>query len=857
MPAHVTHRLLGGNTMRTAETDLARSLDEPLTRREAQALALLAAGYSRSEIAAHLTLALSSVKFHIEHLYAKLGVNSKRQALSRARALGLLGPPPPAVLAGIPGGRAVGSGPAPRHNLPMQVTRFFGREAEMALLRERLDENRLVTLTGPGGVGKTRLSLRTAEELLPGFTDGVWLVELAPLSDPALVAQQVASSLGLRDDPGLPILETLTFYLRQRQVLLVLDNCEHLLEACGQLADTLLRAGPGLRILASSREPLGIAGEAVFSVPSLSFPDPDHMPPIDTLGDYVAINLLVDRARLMLADYQVTPANAASLARICQRLDGIPLAIEMAAARLNILQAEQLADRLDDAFRLLTGGSRSALLRQQTLRATVDWSYKLLSVKERLLLQRLSVFASGCTLEAAEAVCAGRSVEPSDVLDLLASLVARSMVIADRRPGEEPRYRMLEMVRQYSREKLQDSGESAALHTLHRDYFLVFAETNVPKLYSSDRLIWTQKLKTEYENLRLALEWSFSDLTDVDAGPRLVVALFSHLWNSARWSSNPEMLDWCERAISWCHSHPGVSAALIAQLQGQLSTLIILNDPHAALTWSQQAVETSRRLGPVGKEILVSNLLLLGWRYLIDLGDLENSLAPYAEAQTVFQELRSEEKLGMLEPQIVAWLAYVMAETAFSQGKFQEAKIHADESVRLYDATGDHWTGLRPRIVFGLACLQLREFEQARKHFWIARTLAADSMHWKLSDVMRLLGIVALRQGYLDEALEYCRESMQDALKWPMYIIVASCLGLCAAIAAKQGQAARAATLSGAAHALYAKQHRSAWEDSSLDTLLPGWREGPDAAGISQAFEAGQALNVEQAMAYALSECSA
>ena len=224
-----------------------------------------------------------------------------------------------------------------------------------------------MTLTGSGGVGKTRLSLRAAEEAAADFTDGVWLVELAPLSDPALVAQ-AAASLGLRDEPGRPILETLTAFLRERQALLVLDNCEHLLEACARLADTLLRACPRLRILASSREPLGIAGEAVFPVPSLPFPDPDHLPPIDQMTDYAAVSLFIDRARLVLPDYQVTAHNAAALARICQRLDGIPLALEMAAARLNLLTAEQLAGRLDDAFRLLTGGSRSALPRQQTLR---------------------------------------------------------------------------------------------------------------------------------------------------------------------------------------------------------------------------------------------------------------------------------------------------------------------------------------------------------------------------------------------------------------------------------------------------------------------------------------------------------
>jgi non-specific serine/threonine protein kinase len=394
---------------------------------------------TRARNCAHFNLSFSSVKFHIEHLYAKLGVNRKRQALSRAQALGLLAPTDP--LASL--------GPAPRHNLPLQVTRFFGREGELAQLRERLGENRLVTLTGPGGVGKTRLSLQTAEELLPGFTDGVWLVELAPLSDPSLVAQQVASSLGLRDDPGRPILESLTVFLRQRQVLVVLDNCEHLLAACAHLADRLLRACPGVRLLASSREPLGLAGEAIFSVPSLSFPDPNHPPPIGQMTDYAAISLFLDRARLVVPDFGVAAHNLAALVRICQRLDGLPLAIEMAAARLNLLNADQVAAHLDDAFHLLTGGSRVAPPRHQTLRATMDWSYKLLSEPERLLLQRLALFAGGCTLEAAEAICADGRLQAAEVLDALASLAAQPGYcrLPSRRCAP---YRLLEITRQYA-----------------------------------------------------------------------------------------------------------------------------------------------------------------------------------------------------------------------------------------------------------------------------------------------------------------------------------------------------------------------------------------------------------------------
>jgi len=845
-----------------------KPLLEPLTRRERDILILLAQGLSGPEIAEKLTLAVSSVRWHTKHVYAKLGVNSKKQAVARAHELGLLSAPPVAAASeprsaamrpGVPVSGAsqtapfLAARPEQRHNLPLQVTRFFGREGEVAQLIERLSENRLVTLSGSGGVGKTRLSLRTAEEVLDDFTDGVWIVELAPLSDPALVAQQVASSLGLRDDPGRPVLETLASYMRDRQLLLVLDNCEHLLDACGRLANRLLRACPGLRILASSRQPLGIAGEAVLSVPSLSFPDPDHLPPIDRFHEYMAMSLLIDRARLVLPDYQVTARNAASLARICQRLDGIPLAIEMAAARLNILNADQLAARLDDAFRLLTGGSRSALPRQQTLRATLDWSYNLLSEQERLLFQRLSVFAGGCTLEAAEAVCSDERLESLHVLERLGSLVAKSVVVADRQPGEEPRYLLLEITRQYAREKLQDSGDSVLPRARHLDYFLKFAETNVPKkIQSRERLILTRKLATERENLRRALEWSFSDLVDVEAGPRLVNALGLF----CPWLSAQEQLNWLVKAVALCQSHTEISDHVYASLLGHASDHLAVDDPQTALAGLRHAVDVSRGLGPKGRRILMWNLYLLGDQYLQQRTDATPAVAPLVEAEAILLELGPD---GILPDSYLWVMALFAGEEAYlanSQGQYEDAKTRAREGVRLFEESGDRWSGIQPLIHLGTACLNLAEYGQARVAFLLAMALIEECGEWNKAYVLRWLGMVDLQTGHLDRALGYCRESLQVAEGMPDHNAVASGLGVCACIAAKQGQPIRSARLSGAAQAMYAKQQRNAWEDSSLDTLLPGWRDEPDAGAISAVFEAGLAMNADQAMAYALDDAA-
>ena len=366
----------------------------------------------------------------------------------------------------------------PSHNLPLELSSFVGRERQIAeVKRLLLGGNRLLTLTGPGGCGKTRLALAVAFEVMEGFEGGVWLVELASLSDPDLVPQAVASTLGVREAQDRPLIETLSARLGSRKMLLVLDNCEHLVEGCALLADALLRACPNLRILATSREALGIAGERAWLVPSLSLPGgPQNLPPLEELAHYEAVRLFAERAAAVASDFELTEHNAPAVAHLCRGLDGIPLAIELAAARVRVLSVEQIVSRLEDSFGLLTGGSRTALPRQRTLRATIDWSHELLSEKEQVLFQRLSVFAGGFTLEAAEAVCAGDGLELHAMLDLLSRLVDKSLVLVAGQQGGEARYQLLETVRQYGQEKLNESGEEPTIKRHHADFFLKFAE---------------------------------------------------------------------------------------------------------------------------------------------------------------------------------------------------------------------------------------------------------------------------------------------------------------------------------------------------------------------------------------------
>ena len=361
-------------------------------------------------------------------------------------------------------------------------------------LQELLTKTRLLTLTGAGGSGKSRLSLQLAADLLERFPDGAWLVELAPLADPNLVAQTLAGVLNVKEEPGKPILTALSESLKTKHLLLLLDNCEHLLDASAKLADTLIRQCPGVQILASSREALGIAGELTYRVPSLSLPDPKQVQTPESLSLFEAVQLFIERALFQQSTFAVTNANAPALASICQRLDGIPLAIELAAARVRSLSVEDINSKLDQRFRLLTGGSRTALPRQQTLRSLIDWSYDLLSNAEKALLCRLSVFAGGWTLESAESVCSGDVVEDWEVLDLLSSLCDKSLVVSEP-SGSSTRYRFLETVRQYARDRLVESGEGETFRGRHLSHFLALGEEAEPQLRGSEQVIWLDRLE--------------------------------------------------------------------------------------------------------------------------------------------------------------------------------------------------------------------------------------------------------------------------------------------------------------------------------------------------------------------------
>ena len=412
------------------------------------------------------------------------------------------------------------------NNLPQQITSFVGRERELTDVSKLLRGARLLTLIGPGGIGKTRLSLQVAAEAMDDYPQGVWLVELAPLADARLVAQAVASVLGVKEEAGRPVVEALVKYAKHRRVLLILDNCEHLLDACADLAKQLLQSGPNLKIMASSREHLRVGGETIYPVPALATPDPDEKFIHTALTHYEAARLFVERAVAVQPTFEISEQNAPAIAEVCRRLDGIPLAIELAASRARALSVETIAARLGDRFRLLTGGDRTALPRQQTLRALIDWSYDLLAEDEKALFRRLAVCAGGWTLEAAEAIGVDGAIARADILGLLSNLVEKSLVAIDAEGG---RYRLLDTVRQYALESLEDSGEEAGVRTRHLVFYLSLAESADEKLRGPEAARWLSKLDLDWENLLAAHAWCDHADAGAERGLRLIHALRFYL----------------------------------------------------------------------------------------------------------------------------------------------------------------------------------------------------------------------------------------------------------------------------------------------------------------------------------------
>jgi predicted ATPase/DNA-binding CsgD family transcriptional regulator len=689
----------------------------------------------------------------------------------------------------------------PPNNLPLELSSFVGRERELAEVERLLENTRLLTLNGSGGCGKTRLALAVAAELVGGLEDGVWLVELAPLADPPLVPQAVASTLGIREQPGRSLTETLSDYLRTRTLLLVLDNCEHLIEACATLVEALLRSCPELRVLATSREALGITGEVTWPVPSLSLPDVRRLPNIESLPQYEAARLFVERAVAVKPAFALTEQNAASVAQICYRLDGIPLALELAAARTKVLSVEQIADRLDDCFALLADGGRTAMPRQRTLHATMDWSHELLSEEERALFRRLSVFAGGFTLEAAESVCAGEELERNEVLQLLSHLVDKSLVTAREESGEA-RYHLLETVRQYGREKLSDLGEEEQLRERHAGYCLKLAEEAEPELKGARQVAWLERLEQEHDNLRAALRWLLGR-GESEKAARLGWALWLFWWIRGHFAEGRRSM---EQALSVEGSEAMPVSAQAKALYVEGTMACGQGDNRSAEVLLEESAALYRELGDrsgvayaLGSAAVVA---ITQERY-------ERGIAYSEEATELFLEVG--DKWGaapMLGCSAVGWL---------NRGDHRRARSLAERGLALCRETGDkHGTSIALLTLAGVAQAE-RDYEHARDLFEEGLTVSAD------------LG---------NEAdIVHCLEGL-------------------ATVAGAEGRIVRAARLWGAAEALLEKIEAvyTYVPDRSINRSQVAARSQIDEAAWEAAWAGGRTMSLDQAVEYVLEQ---
>jgi predicted ATPase/DNA-binding CsgD family transcriptional regulator len=672
-----------------------------LTLREREVLELMQVGITNAEIAGHLFIAAGTVRKHLENAFLKLGVHTRTQAAALMNAAREL----PAIA--VPEDR-------PRE-LPRYLTNFIGRQREVSQLKDLLHGTRLLTLTGAGGVGKTRLALHVAEDLATHADVAAWFVDLASVGDPSLVRNAVASALGLREQPGYDPRDTLIHFLRTRRMVLVLDNCEHVLGECAELGNTLLHACPELRILATSRQPLGIAGEAVYPVPSLSVPDADRLPAIEELIGWEAVRLLVERARAVQPGFRLTHSNAPLVVQTCRRLDGIPLAIELTAALVRTRPLELIVAGLSDRFRTVVSGNTTAVPRHQTLRATVEWSHDLLSDHERALLRRLSVFLGSFSAEAVDVVCAGDYGE-AGVVDLLARLVDKSLVILDS-DGLGGRYRLLETVRDYGRERLADSGDADAVRSRHRDWYLGLVERAGPHLFGgAQQADWLSRLDAELDNLRAALEWSQLDPRAPDTPLRLAVGLW-RFWEIRGYLA--EGRKWLEPALA--ETRGAVSELRANGLTGAGILAFMQGDHAAAFAFHEESLALHRQLG---------NAWSVAYA-LSNLGNVALELSDYKRARACHEEAaRLHEMLGNdLEE---AGTSLHLAEILDRQGEQDKGSAMFEASLatieRLIDRSADAGERAFVTWTFGYALSMYASAVLRRHDLAFARQLALHAL---------------------------------------------------------------------------------------------------------------------------------
>jgi predicted ATPase/DNA-binding SARP family transcriptional activator/DNA-binding CsgD family transcriptional regulator/Flp pilus assembly protein TadD len=724
-----------------------------------------------------------------------------------------------------------------KHNLPAPKTSFVGRGREMLEVKRTLTMTRLLTLTGAGGSGKTRLALEVARDLVGSYADGVWLIELASLSEPELVAQEVAGALGAREQPGRPLLESLLDTLVDKEMLLLLDNCEHLIDAVASLTIGLLDSCPRMRVLATSRAPLGIIGELTWLVPSLSVPGAEETPTVEELEGYESARLFADRSSKGHPGFELTPENAWAVAQVCTRLEGIPLAIELAAARVGILSAGQISERLGHSLKLLTRGEQTADHRHRTLRATLDWSYELLDEPEQALFGRLSVFAGGFTLEAAESVGARGRIEEEDVLELLTMLVEKSLVVADESWERGARYRLLEPVRQYAGEKLRVSGKAEALGRRHAEFFLALAEQAEPELKGSRQVEWLDRLETEHDNLRAALSWALG--RGIDLGPRMAVALCLFWYTRGYLGEGRTYLEAVARSDM-------VPVTLRARA---LNGLGWIAEPQGDYERARLAYQESLKFYRMSNDMRgVANALGDLGSLALDRGDYEGATSLLEESLTLHRELENrEEVIGILDG---------LGVLASAKGDREQSISFFSEALKLSRASGNVRRTATSLGNLGITMLVHGDTEQATKLLDESRALfrdIGDSTNFAIG--LMHSALAALIRGEFGRVQLLGEESLQLLQKAENRQHIADCLEVMAGAAGAQNRPQRAARLWGAAETLREEIGVPLQPEDRkvLDPYLATAHSSLDEIVWQTTLAEGRAMTLEQAIAYSLS----
>ncbi len=727
-------------------------------------------------------------------------------------------------------------------NLPTQLTSFIGRERELMEAKSRLESARLLTLIGPGGTGKTRLSIQLGSQLIPNFKDGVWLVEFAPIADPSLIMQTIASTFDISEVPGTPLKVLVHDYLREKNLLIILDNCEHLVEASAQVADEILHIAPSIKIIASSREALGINGETVYRVPSLSLPNQDEVAKEAAMG-FESVQLFVERASAANRNFQLTEENASSVAQICSRLDGIPLAIELAASRITVFSPEQIAKRLDDRFKLLTGGSRTALPRQQTLRALIDWSYDLLSDDERALLRRLSVFAGGWTFEAAETIC-----NNVDVFEHLPELINKSLVVMNDE-HDEPRYYLLETIRQYARDKLLENGEGEGTRNRHLRYYLEMTETARPELLKrAHELEWITRLKTEYDNIRTAIEWGLSN--DPIATMRMIYSLTQffivttfaiegHRWGTAALKQMDLLAKNGQPTTNEYVAHK-------ARLLGSMATMSFsMGDTKRSGAEAEEAIPLLRSIG--NKWFMAAVMTFLTAASL-QIGNTEVAIATSNEMQNLAEELDDPYIWGLV-------LGAASAIEIFANRDFAKANDLRDKTEEVAKAHGSRWSYGITMYSSGNYYIIQKQFEKAREKLKIAmQTVQEIGSKRNVIMIKSDLAHVLRLEGNYAEAIPAYQETIIEWQRMGHRAAVAHQLECMAFIAKALEKTEKALRLLGAAEILRQKIEidMTAQEREEYEKEVADLKVNMDEKEFTSLWAEGRSMTMDEAIELAI-----